>query len=151
MLTGQRSIDKRRPNGEHNLVEWAKPLLRDRRLFYRLIDPRLEGHFSIKGAQRATQLAAQCLSRDPKSRPVMSEAVGALKLLPNLKDMAVSSLSFQKMPVDRAKSMLAAKSGMRTQVVYVTKKGQAVRNFSSANGPHPSPYHQSPNPNGKKQ
>ena len=55
MLTGRRSMDKNRPNGEHNLVEWARPHLGDRRRFYRLIDPRLEGHFSIKGVQKAAQ------------------------------------------------------------------------------------------------
>ncbi|KAF5796210.1 putative protein kinase RLK-Pelle-RLCK-VIIa-2 family [Helianthus annuus] len=53
MLTGRRSMDKNRPNGEHNLVEWARPHLGERRRFYKLIDPRLEGHFSIKGAQKA--------------------------------------------------------------------------------------------------
>ncbi|KAJ0442330.1 putative protein kinase RLK-Pelle-RLCK-VIIa-2 family [Helianthus annuus] len=50
MLTGRRSMDKNRPNGEHNLVEWARPHLGERRRFYKLIDPCLEGHFSIKGA-----------------------------------------------------------------------------------------------------
>ncbi|KAL9664319.1 hypothetical protein QQ045_019718 [Rhodiola kirilowii] len=57
MLTGRRSMDKHRPNGEHNLVEWARPYLGERRRFYKLIDPRLEGHFSMKGAQKAIQLA----------------------------------------------------------------------------------------------
>ncbi|KAJ6431230.1 hypothetical protein OIU84_018677 [Salix udensis] len=85
MITGRRSMDKNRPNGEHNLVEWARPHLGERRRFYRLIDPRLEGHFSIKGAQKAAQLAAHCLTRDPKARPLMSEVVNALKPLPNLK------------------------------------------------------------------
>ncbi|KAG8501590.1 hypothetical protein CXB51_003931 [Gossypium anomalum] len=87
-LAERRRLDKNRPNGEHNLVEWARPYLAERRRFYRLIDPRLEGHFSIKGAQRAIQLAAHCLSRDPKARPLMSGVVETLKPLPNLKDMA---------------------------------------------------------------
>ncbi|GFP86151.1 probable receptor-like protein kinase at5g15080 [Phtheirospermum japonicum] len=77
MITGRRSMDKNRPNGEHNLVEWARPHLCDKRRFYRLIDPRLEGHFSIKGAQKAAHLAARCLSRDSKARPLMSEVVEA--------------------------------------------------------------------------
>ncbi|KAK6913199.1 Serine-threonine/tyrosine-protein kinase, catalytic domain [Dillenia turbinata] len=53
LMTGLRSMDKSRPNGEHNLVEWAKPHLGERKGFLRIIDPRLEGHFSIKGAQKA--------------------------------------------------------------------------------------------------
>ncbi|KAJ6860676.1 serine/threonine-protein kinase PIX7 [Populus alba x Populus x berolinensis] len=81
---------------------------------YVMTDPRLEGHFSIKGAQKAIQLAAQCLSRDPKSRPRMSEVVEALKPLPNLKDMASSSYYFQTMQADRNKSNMNAKNGIRT-------------------------------------
>ncbi|EPS60576.1 hypothetical protein M569_14225, partial [Genlisea aurea] len=96
LLSGRRSMDKNRPNGEHNLVEWARPYLGgDQRRFYRLIDPRLEGRFSIKGAQMAVQLAARCLSRDAKNRPAMSQVVRALEPLPFLKDMAASSSYFQ--------------------------------------------------------
>ncbi|KAJ6371405.1 hypothetical protein OIU77_001834 [Salix suchowensis] len=149
MLTGRRSMDKNRPNGEHNLVEWARPHFGDKRRFYRLLDPRLEGHFSIKGAQKAIQLAAQCLSRDPKSRPRMSEVVEALKPLPNLKDMASSSYYFQTMQADRNKSNMNAKNGIRTQAGFVTRNGQPLRSLSDVRA---SPYNQpqqSPKPRGK--
>uniref|UniRef100_A0A9I9DQ41 non-specific serine/threonine protein kinase n=1 Tax=Cucumis melo TaxID=3656 RepID=A0A9I9DQ41_CUCME len=149
MLTGRRSMDKNRPNGEHNLVEWARPLLGDKRKFYRLIDPRLECHFSIKGAQKAAELAAHCLSRDPKARPPMSEVVEILKPLPNLKDMASSSYYFQTMQADRARSTPNAKSVVRTQSMFVARNGQHIRSLSSPNGPHASPYNhpnQSPKP-----
>lgn len=153
MLTGRRSMDKNRPNGEHNLVEWARPHLGDKRRFYRLLDPRLEGHFSIKGSQKAAQLAAQCLSRDPKSRPRMSEVVEALKPLPNLKDMASSSYYFQSMQADHNRSNRNYKNGARTQVGFITRNGQPpMRSLSNPNG-HASPYHHphpSPKPNGKK-
>ncbi|KAJ9152552.1 hypothetical protein P3X46_026108 [Hevea brasiliensis] len=153
MLTGRRSMDKNRPNGEHNLVEWARPHFGDRRRFYRLLDPRLEGHFSIKGAQKAIQLAAQCLSRDPKARPRMSEVVETLKPLPNLKDMASSSYFFQAMQADRNKSSLHNKNGIRTQGGFVTRNGQPLRSLSSISDSRASPYnqpYQSPKPNGKK-
>lgn len=149
MLTGRRSIDKNRPNGEHNLVEWARPVLGDRRMLLRIIDPRLEGHFSVKGSQKAAQLAAQCLNRDPKSRPMMSEVVQALKPLQNLKDMAISSYHFQVARVDRTMSM--PKNGMQAQLASLSRKGQPVRILSSPKGPHGSPYHhyiKSPKPNG---
>ncbi|XP_031287329.1 probable serine/threonine-protein kinase PIX7 isoform X4 [Pistacia vera] len=153
MLTGKRSMDKNRPNGEHNLVEWARPHLGDKRRFYRLLDPRLEGHFSIKGSQKAAQLAGQCLSRDPKSRPRMSEVVEALKPLPNLKDMASSSYYFQSMQADHNRSNRNSKNGGRTQVGFITRNGQQpMRSLSNPNG-HASPYHlhhPSPKPNGKK-
>ncbi|KAL4581741.1 hypothetical protein LXL04_006269 [Taraxacum kok-saghyz] len=130
MITGRRSMDKNRPNGEHNLVEWARPYLGERRRFYRLIDPRLEGRFSIRGAQKAAQLATLCLSRDPKARPLMSEVHEALKPLPNLKDMACSSPYFQAMQSERTGSN---QSGSRNG-----GKGQAIRSLSISN----SPYHQ---------
>ncbi|KAM7251108.1 hypothetical protein ACFE04_022991 [Oxalis oulophora] len=143
MLSGRRSMDKNRPNGEHNLVEWARPHLGERRRFYRLIDPRLEGHFSIKGAQKAAQLAAHCLSRDPKARPLMSEVVEALKPLPNLKDMASSSYYFQTMQSERSSPSPNARSGVR-----FARNGQ--RSLSIPNGSHASPYHyQFPHPSPK--
>lgn len=153
MISGRRSMDKNRPIGEHNLVEWARPHLGERRRFYRLIDPRLEGHFSIKGAQKAAQLAAHCLSRDPKARPLMSEVVEALKPLPNLKDMASSSYYFQTMQADRVASSPNAKNSSRIQGGLL-RNGQQHRSLSIPNGSHPSPYHhqyphQSPKPIGK--
>ncbi|XP_065876914.1 serine/threonine-protein kinase PBL34-like isoform X2 [Euphorbia lathyris] len=153
MLTGRRSMDKNRPNGEHNLVEWARPHFADRRRFYRLLDPRLEGHFSIKGAQKAIQLASQCLSRDPKARPRMSEVVETLKPLPNLKDMASSSYYFQTMQAERSKSNTHTKNGVKTQGGFVTRNGQPLRSLSSLSDTRTSPYnqpYQSPKPNGKK-
>ncbi|XVF43054.1 hypothetical protein PTKIN_Ptkin02bG0010100 [Pterospermum kingtungense] len=152
MLTGRRSMDKNRPNGEHNLVEWARPHLGERRRFYRLIDPRLEGHFSVKGAQKAAQLAAHCLSRDPKARPLMSEVVEALKPLPNLKDMASSSYYFQTIQAERVGSSPNARNGLLTQAGSLSRNGH--RSLSIPKGSYASPYHhqypyQSPKPNGK--
>ncbi|KAG9153417.1 hypothetical protein Leryth_021832 [Lithospermum erythrorhizon] len=152
MISGRRSMDKNRPNGEHNLVEWARPHLGERRRFYRLIDPRLEGHFSIKGAQKAAQLAARCLTRDSKVRPLMSEVVEALKPLPNLKDMASSSSYFQMMQADRVASNPNTRNGIRTNGASLAKNGQ--RSLSIPNGSYASPFHHrslhnSPKPNGK--
>ncbi|XP_052175196.1 serine/threonine-protein kinase PBL34-like isoform X2 [Diospyros lotus] len=156
MLTGRRSMDKNRPNGEHNLVEWARPHLGERKRFYRIIDPRLEGHFSIKGAQKAAQLAARCLSRDPKARPLMSEVVEALKPLPSLKDMASSSYYFQTVQAERVGASPNVRNGLRTQAGSLSSRNgqQHPRSLSIPNGSHASPYHQnfphnSPKPNGK--
>lgn len=127
MITGRRSMDKNRPNGEHNLVEWARPYLGERRRFYRLIDPRLEGRFSIRGAQKAAQLATLCLSRDPKARPLMSEVHESLKPLPNLKDMACTSPYFQVMQSERTGSNSSSRNG---------SKGGSMRSLSISNSPH---------------
>lgn len=91
ILTGRRSMDKKRPNGEQNLVAWARPFLADKRKFYQIVDPRLELHYSLKGAQKISQLAYSCLSRDPKSRPSMDEIVKLLTPLLDLNDLAIFS------------------------------------------------------------
>ncbi|CAI9785208.1 unnamed protein product [Fraxinus pennsylvanica] len=145
MLTGRRSMDKNRPNGEHNLVAWARPHLTDRRRFYHLIDPRLEGHFSIKGSQKAAELAARCLSRDPNARPQMSEVVNALKPLLNLKDMASSSYSFQAMQAERVGPSPNAKNGIRTRGSFKRNEQQQPRSLSIPNSTHVSPHQQSAN------
>ncbi|XP_048434920.1 serine/threonine-protein kinase PBL34 isoform X1 [Pyrus x bretschneideri] len=138
MLVGKRSMDKNRPKGEHNLVEWAHPHLRDRRRFYRLVDPRIEGRFSIKGAQKAFHLAARCLSRDPKARPLMSEVVEVLKPLPDLKDMACSSSYYQALQAPGSNPI--SRNGSRG-LAGVSRNGQPTRTRSMPNGPHASPYH----------
>ncbi|KAJ0667176.1 putative protein kinase RLK-Pelle-RLCK-VIIa-2 family [Helianthus annuus] len=156
MLTGRRSMDKNRPNGEHNLVEWARPHLGERRRFYKLIDPRLEGHFSIKGAQKAAQLAARCLSRDSKVRPLMSEVVESLKLLPALKDMASSSIYFQTVQSERVGSSPNGRNGSRFQNGSLSRNGsQHPRSLSISSSTRASPFHQqlvqnSPKPNEKR-
>ncbi|KAE8678457.1 Kinase superfamily protein isoform 2 [Hibiscus syriacus] len=152
MLTGRRSMDKNRPNGEHNLVEWTRPYLAERRRFYRLLDPRLEGQFSIKGAQRAIQLAAHCLSRDPKARPLMSEVVEALNPVPNLKDMACSSSQFQAIQIERMASTSKSRSRNRVPAALSTRSVQSARSPLTPNGQQISPYrnnhpYRSPKPN----
>ncbi|KAE8669601.1 putative receptor-like protein kinase [Hibiscus syriacus] len=154
MLTGRRSMDKTLPNGEHNLVEWARPYLAERRRFYQLIDPYLQGQFSIKGAQRAIQMADHCLSRDPKSRPLMSEVVEALKPLPNLKDMACSTSQFEAIQIERMASSSKSRTGNRVPVASSTRNGQHARSPLTPNGPQISPFnnhlYRSPKPNAGK-
>ena len=139
MLTGRRSMDKSRPNGEHNLVEWAKPHLNERRSFYKIVDPRLEGNFSIKGAHRIAQVVQRCLCRDSKARPLMSQVVEALKPLVNLKDTASSSYFFQSVQAQRAVNGLSSRKGLSPQTSLSRDGQRHVRSLS--NGGLPSPYH----------
>ncbi|KAK3421238.1 hypothetical protein EUGRSUZ_H05031 [Eucalyptus grandis] len=74
IMTGLRVIDRGRPSHEINLVEYVRPRLGRKKELYKLMDPRLE-EFSEKGVQIAFELAARCLSEDPKARPLMSEVV----------------------------------------------------------------------------
>ncbi|KAM0864973.1 hypothetical protein ACQ4PT_043550 [Festuca glaucescens] len=152
MMSGRRSMDKNRPNGEHNLVEWARPLLGERQRFYKLVDPRLEGNFSVKGAQKAAQLARACLSRDPKARPLMSQVVEALKPLLNLKDMASSSYFYQTMQAERmahSSSMNGRSShSLKVHGSFARANGQQPMR-SMSDGPRASPFRYSPKPNTK--
>ncbi|KAM0939381.1 putative protein kinase RLK-Pelle-RLCK-VIIa-2 family [Dioscorea sansibarensis] len=79
MLIGRRATDKSRPSREHNLVEWARPLLIRPNKLLRITDPRMEGQFSNKRMQMVANLAYQCLSHNPKGRPTMSEVVTILE------------------------------------------------------------------------
>ncbi|XP_062084964.1 probable serine/threonine-protein kinase PBL9 isoform X1 [Humulus lupulus] len=83
MLSGRRAVDKNRPSGEHNLVEWAKPYLANKRKIFRILDNRLEGQYSMEVAHKAATLALRCLSTEGKYRPNMDEVVTALEQLQN--------------------------------------------------------------------
>ncbi|PKA57915.1 putative receptor-like protein kinase [Apostasia shenzhenica] len=108
ILTGRRSMDKKRPRGEQNLVAWARPQLGDKRRLFHIIDPRLELNYSMKGVQKVAQIAYYCLSRDPKARPSMEEVMKDLIPLQDLNDLAYrsfrSSRSSQKASPQRGKS-----------------------------------------------
>jgi serine/threonine protein kinase len=81
MLSGRRAVDKNRPSGEQNLVEWAKPFLANKRKLFRVIDNRLEGQYSMEAAYKAATLGLRCISFEPKFRPIMYEVVTELEKL----------------------------------------------------------------------
>ncbi|MCO5567753.1 hypothetical protein L7F22_021447 [Adiantum nelumboides] len=91
ILTGRRAVDKNKPYGEQNLVEWAKPFLSDKRKVFRIVDPRLEGQYSMKGAYRAATLALSCLNQEAKLRPTMKEVVQLLEPLLNFREVVKHS------------------------------------------------------------
>lgn len=87
LLTGRRCMDKKRPKKEQSLVEWGRPLLKDPRKIEGLMDPRLDGQYSIEGSKIAAMLAYQCLNKHPKTRPKMSSVIKVLEPLLDLNDM----------------------------------------------------------------
>lgn len=94
LLTGKRAMDNTRLGREQSLVEWAKPLIKDPRKLERLMDPRLEGQFSARGAEKAVALAFKCLSHHPKPRPSMSEVVKVLESLQDFQDSFVGTFVY---------------------------------------------------------
>lgn len=90
LLTGKRVVEKSRSsNRKRNLVDWARPLLRDQRKLPHIIDSRLEGQFPIKGALKVAALTYKCLSHNPTPRPTMSEVVKVLESLQDFDDMII--------------------------------------------------------------
>ncbi|XP_047327307.1 probable serine/threonine-protein kinase PIX13 [Impatiens glandulifera] len=79
LLTGERVLDMNRPAGQNNLVEWAKPILQDKRKLIRIVDKRLENHYPGKAAIQTAELISKCLESDPRNRPSMDEVLHELQ------------------------------------------------------------------------
>ncbi|XP_028085629.1 probable serine/threonine-protein kinase PIX13 isoform X2 [Camellia sinensis] len=77
--TGLRVIDMNRSNNAHNLIEWARPFLPDKRKLNKIMDPRLENHYPSKAAFQAAKLILQCPESNPKNQPSMKEVLEALQ------------------------------------------------------------------------
>ncbi|PON68009.1 Tyrosine-protein kinase [Trema orientale] len=75
LITGRRPLDRNRPRSEQKLLEWVRPHLSDIKKFQLILDPRLEGKYSLKSAKRLASVANRCLVRQSKSRPKMSEVL----------------------------------------------------------------------------
>lgn len=117
MLSGRRAIDKNRPSGEHNLVEWAKPNLANKRKIFRILDNRLEGQYSMDVAYKAATLALRCLSTETKFRPNMDEVVTALEQLQDSKETASTNGHLSNAHRMRRRSADDAHNG-RTSTAY---------------------------------
>ncbi|XP_076938886.1 serine/threonine-protein kinase PCRK1-like [Bidens hawaiensis] len=80
LITGRRPLDRNLPKSEQKLLEWVKPYL-DSRRFRLIVDPKLEGKYSMKSAQKLSIIANKCLSKNPKARPKMSEVLEMINQL----------------------------------------------------------------------
>jgi len=110
ILTGLRALDTDRPAAQHSLVDWAKPFLADRRKLPRLLDPRLEGQYSSRGAQRAAQLALRCLAADHKNRPSMREVVAVLEEVEAMSTRAAAAATAARLDGSASPRPAAARS-----------------------------------------
>ncbi|RVW50991.1 putative serine/threonine-protein kinase PIX13 [Vitis vinifera] len=86
MLTGKQTLDRNRPPGQLNLVEWTKPLLPNKRKLKKIIDPRLRDQYPLKAATQVAELILKCLESDPKNRPSMEEVLETLKRINEIKE-----------------------------------------------------------------
>ncbi|XP_025887489.1 probable serine/threonine-protein kinase PBL7 isoform X2 [Solanum lycopersicum] len=85
IITGRRAIDYTKSATEQNLVSWARPLFKDRKKFYKMADPALDGHYPIRSLYQALAIAAMCVQEQPNMRPPIVDIVTALSYLASLK------------------------------------------------------------------
>ncbi|KAF6988632.1 hypothetical protein CFC21_006127 [Triticum aestivum] len=78
LLTGRVPVDMKRPPGEGALVNWALPLLTDREKVVQILDPSLEGQYSLKDAVQVAAIAAMCVQPEADYRPLMADVVQSL-------------------------------------------------------------------------
>ncbi|KAL2484591.1 Protein kinase 2B [Abeliophyllum distichum] len=79
LLSGRRATDRSTDHKIQNLVDWARPYLSKKKKLYRVMDTKLEGQYPQEGAVIVANLALQCLSHEPKSRPCMAEVLATLE------------------------------------------------------------------------
>ncbi|GJR41845.1 probable receptor-like protein kinase [Tanacetum coccineum] len=96
LITGRRPMDRNRPKGEQNLLEWVRPYLDDKN-FQLIVDPKLKGQYSLRSALKLSLIANKCLSSNPKSRPEMSEVLEMVNKL-----VAAQSETLPKSPLQVA-------------------------------------------------
>ncbi|KAK7272427.1 hypothetical protein RJT34_29015 [Clitoria ternatea] len=78
LLTGRVPVDMKRPPGEGVLVSWALPLLTDREKVVKIMDPSLEGQYSMKEVIQVAAIAAMCVQPEADYRPLMADVVQSL-------------------------------------------------------------------------
>ncbi|KAJ8527100.1 hypothetical protein K7X08_029577 [Anisodus acutangulus] len=137
LLTGKRSLDKSRREGEQNLVEWLRPYLRDPKRIACVMDPRLEGEYPIKGAQTAALVAYKCLSHYPKPRPTMDDVVKILETLQeenNNTDSSISDPMITSTALNSDFSSGSEKNGEKDQDAATPESNRKSRNEKYLNG-----------------
>ncbi|XP_049391285.1 probable serine/threonine-protein kinase PBL21 [Solanum stenotomum] len=81
LITGRKAYDNSKEAGEQNLVVWSRPFLKDRRKFVHMVDPLLNGQFSVRSLHHAVAITAMCIQEQASFRPIISDIVVALDYL----------------------------------------------------------------------
>ncbi|CAN1270030.1 Receptor-like serine/threonine-protein kinase ALE2 [Linum perenne] len=83
LLSGRKPVDMSQPQGQENLVTWARPLLTTREGLEQLVDPSLAGSYDFDDMAKVAAIASMCVHPEVTNRPFMGEVVQALKLIYN--------------------------------------------------------------------
>lgn len=79
LLSGRQPVDMSQPQGQENLVTWARPLLTTKEGLELLVDPNLRNKFPFDNYARVAAIASMCVQPEVSHRPFMSEVVQSLK------------------------------------------------------------------------
>ncbi|KAJ9540266.1 hypothetical protein OSB04_026772 [Centaurea solstitialis] len=85
LVTGREALDRTKEGGQY-LIEWAKPMLMDKRRYVKLADPRMKGEFMQRPVRKVVEVALMCMDDDHEKRPDMNEVVDALDFVASLSD-----------------------------------------------------------------
>lgn len=96
LLTGRKPVDMSQPQGQENLVTWARPLLTSREGLEQLVDPSLAGGYNFDDMAKVAAIASMCVHSEVTQRPFMGEVVQALKLIYNDTDETGGDYCSQK-------------------------------------------------------
>ncbi|TMW97014.1 hypothetical protein EJD97_006383 [Solanum chilense] len=81
LLSGRKPVDLSQPQGQENLVAWARPLLTTKEGLEIIIDKALESDIPIDSISKVAAIASMCVQPEVSHRPFMGEVVQALKLV----------------------------------------------------------------------
>ncbi|KAL5538880.1 hypothetical protein UlMin_043123 [Ulmus minor] len=96
LLSGRKPVDMSQPQGQENLVTWARPLLTNRDGLEQLVDPALVGKCDFDDMAKVAAIASMCVHPEVTHRPFMGEVVQALKLIYNDTDETCGDCYSQK-------------------------------------------------------
>ncbi|KAB1218018.1 Serine/threonine-protein kinase PBS1 [Morella rubra] len=111
IITGRKAIDNSKAAGEHNLVAWARPLFKERKMFPQMADPMLQGQYPARGLYQALAVAAMCVQEQPNMRPLIADVVTALNYLASQKyDPESQPVQSSRFPTSDGEPLIATAS-----------------------------------------
>ncbi|KAJ3703245.1 hypothetical protein LUZ61_006950 [Rhynchospora tenuis] len=113
LISGRRAYDVFKTVDERNLVDWARPMLGDKRRHPQLIDPLIKDAFCPEGLSEAVAMATMCLQEEAHVRPIMNDVVMSLEPLtvPPNETLSPASSSLPPSPDQMSAAEGASTSG----------------------------------------
>ncbi|GJV74790.1 serine/threonine-protein kinase PCRK1 [Tanacetum coccineum] len=100
LITGRRPLDLNRPKNEQKLLDWVRPhISQDLKKFQLILDPRLNGNFSLKSAQKLAGVANKCLLKQARMRPRMSQVLEMVNQIVEADKMGLEEPLSQLKPI----------------------------------------------------